>query len=84
MAHYSELRCSRCKNITSKELLTVKKSVFHPLGAPKKTIKSVVIDWLCESCLAVDPDYVREPYTGPGNTSAALQRVREGRVVDQE
>jgi hypothetical protein len=82
VAHYQEHRCSGCDNITSPELLTVKKAVFYPKGQPKKTVKSVVLAWLCEACLEKDPDFNRPPYSGPGHTSPALQRVREDRVVE--
>lgn len=80
MAHYQEYRCSGCGNITSPELLTGKKVVFYVLKTPKKTVKSVTIAWLCEACVAIDPDFVRPAYSGPGNTSPALERVRKDEV----
>lgn len=79
MPHYSNDNCSRCGNITSPELLTIKRVQFMARDKPTKVIKSRTTEWLCEPCLALDPDWNREAYTAPGHTSPGLERVRASR-----
>lgn len=82
MPHYTDERCSSCDKITSPELMVVKTVMFTERKNRKKIVKSRVVAWLCEACCAADPDFTAEPYSGPGHKSAALERAREGRVVE--
>lgn len=81
MPAYADNKCTKCGNITSPELLTVKQVNFSPRTQRKKISKSRVVAWLCEGCLANDPDFNLEPYKAPGMTSAPLERVRTGDVI---
>ena len=81
MPHYSEDRCSGCGKLCSPELLTIKRATFSARTASSKIIRSRVMAWLCESCLAIDPDWNRRAYSSPGMTSEALERVRNGDVI---
>lgn len=77
MPHYSDYRCTKCNQPTLKALLTVKKVVFSPIGAGTKITKSRTVEWLCNECLELDPDWNREKFNGsPGLKSPALERVR--------
>lgn len=82
MAHYTEDRCSKCGNKTSPELLMVKRVQFLARVNLRKVLKTRVVAWLCEPCLDKDEDYNREAYTAPGHTSAPLERVRSGEVLE--
>lgn len=82
MPHYSEDKCTNCGQMTSPELLTVKRVQFLPRTAATRVIRSRSTDWLCETCLEKDPDWNRPAYRGsPGMTSPALERVREDKVL---
>lgn len=82
MPHYSEDRCSVCGNLTSPELLTVKRVNFSPRTKSNKVIRSRTMSWLCEGCLERDEDWSRPAFKGaPGMTSPALERVRNNEVV---
>lgn len=77
MPHYSEYKCTECKQVTLKKLLYAKKVVFSPIGAGTKIIKSRTVAWLCNECIELDPDYQREAFNkSPGLKSPALERVR--------
>lgn len=77
MPHYSTYKCTGCNQVTLKELLTVKKVVFSPIGAGTKITKSRTIAWLCNECIELDEDWQREAFSGsPGHKSPALERVR--------
>jgi len=65
--------CTKCgKDVPDRDRLTVKKASFHTMGARAKTIRSRVIHWLCPDCLKVDPDWNREPYQDPTESSTAV------------
>ena len=81
MSFYSEPRCSGCNQITSLELLAIKQVSFLERTKRGKVIKSRVVAWLCEECMEADPDFQLPPYSGPGNTSAPLERVRKDEVL---
>lgn len=76
MSGYSSERCTECGNLTSPELLTIKRVAFFARTQSSKTIKSRTTGWLCEKCRDKDPDWNREAYTAPGHTSEPLERVR--------
>jgi hypothetical protein len=82
MPHYTDEKCSSCGKITSPELMVVKTVNFTERKNRKKIVRSRVVAWLCEGCCAVDPDFTAKAYSGPGHTSAALERVRDGRIVE--
>lgn len=78
MPAYADERCTECGKICSKILLTSKRVQFVGLDNPKKVLKSRVKDWLCEACLAKDPDWNLEAYeAAPSHKSPGLERVRE-------
>lgn len=79
MAHYTEDKCSTCGKYCSPELLTIKRVQFVPKDNPRKILKSRSVLWQCESCRDKDPDWNREAYSGPGNRSEPLERVRDAR-----
>jgi hypothetical protein len=81
MPHYSSDRCSGCGNITSPELLTIKRATFSPRLKSTKTVRSRVVAWLCEGCLDKDEDYNREAYSSTGMKSEPLERARKGEVT---
>lgn len=77
MPGYHDERCTECTNICSKILLTAKRIQFVALENQKKVLRSRVVAWLCEDCLAKDPEWnltARE--AAPGYKSAGLERVR--------
>lgn len=76
MPDYADSRCSECGLFASPELLTIKRVQFASMENPKRTIKQRAIAKLCEKCLDADPDWHRDPYSGPNNKSAPLERVR--------
>lgn len=82
MPAYSEDRCTVCGDITSKELLTIKRVSFANRTTPQRVKRSRTVHWLCEGCLEKDPDWHREAWKGsPGMTSAPLERVRSDTVL---
>lgn len=66
MPRETDYVCSRCHTETDRELLTVKKVSFVEMGVGGRTLQSRVVAWLCPSCVKEDPDWNREPFTGPG------------------
>lgn len=62
MPQQEEYRCSRCGTPTRRDLLTVKKAVFLGMGVGAATLRSRVVHWLCDRCVAKDPDWNRPPY----------------------
>ena len=81
MPHYTTNRCTVCMNLTSPELLTVKRTSFSPRSEPSKVIRSRTTAWLCQSCIKKDPEWNLPAYKGaPGMTSEALERVRNDEV----
>jgi hypothetical protein len=80
MPHYTDYRCTVCRQVTLKQLLTVKKAVFQPLGAGAKIIKSRTVAWLCNECVELDPEYMLEAFNAPGHKSESLERVRSLRA----
>ena len=83
MPAYHEDRCTQCKLLTSPILLTIKRVVFSAADQPRKHVKQRAVAKLCEKCLAQDPDWNREAYSGPNNKSAPLERVREAQRGEQ-
>lgn len=82
MPHYSENKCTRCGNICSAELLTIKRASFSSRTTPNVVKRSRTTDWLCETCLEGDPEWNLPAYKGaPGMTSPALERVRNNQVI---
>lgn len=57
------LACSKCKRVTPRHLLLVKKALFTGMGSGAKTHRARVIAWLCPDCTKQDPDWNAEPYT---------------------
>jgi len=78
MPHYSDLKCSKCKQLTSKERLVCKRVVFVPHGSTK-TLKSRARDWLCLTCLEEDADWNAAAYSNAGHKSSAQERIKERR-----
>lgn len=77
MPHYHDERCTECNNICSKILLTAKRIQFVAVENQRKVLKSRVTAWLCEDCLAKDPDWNLDPRAAaPGYRSPGLERVR--------
>lgn len=54
--------CNRCRRVTPRHLLVVKKVLFTGMGAGAKTHRARVTDWLCPDCTKEDPDFNRETY----------------------
>jgi hypothetical protein len=81
MSFYSEDRCTGCNQLTSPELMVTKQVNFLERTRRGKVIKSRVVAWLCEECTEADPDFQLPAYSGPANTSAALERVRRDEVL---
>ena len=81
MSFYTEDRCTGCDQITSPELMVIKQVNFLERTKRGKIIKSRVVAWLCEDCTEKDADFNLPAYSGPGNTSAPLERVRRGEVL---
>lgn len=54
--------CSRCGSHSQRELLTVKRVQFVEMGEGATTKRSRVLEWLCPSCLAQDPDFLRDAF----------------------
>lgn len=81
MPSYASEACTNCGQITSPELLTIKRVQFAARSQPAKIVKSRTVLWLCEKCLALDPEWNLPAYKGaPGMTSQALERVRKDQV----
>lgn len=65
--------CTKCgTEVEHRDRLTVKKVSFHGMGARARTFRSRVIAWLCPTCLKNDPDWKREAYTDPAETSPTV------------
>ncbi len=78
MPHYSTDRCTKCGNLTSPELLTIKRANYSPRKQPNKIVRSRTVAWLCPGCLQEDVEYNLPAYKGaPGMTSEALERTRK-------
>lgn len=67
MANSPDYVCSNCKREVPRELLTVKRATFMQMGAGARTLRSRVKGWLCEDCIAMDPDWNQEELLTPGN-----------------
>ena len=65
MPNIPEYGCTRCDKDKDREQLTVKKIMFTDMGEGARTLRSRVVDWLCDDCLLEDPDYLREKISGP-------------------
>jgi hypothetical protein len=65
MANNPHYACTRCKNPTKREELTVKKALFTEMGEGARSLRSRVVDWLCDSCLKQDTDFNREKFSPP-------------------
>lgn len=63
--------CTRCGNDTCKNLLTVKKTSFLEEGLGGRTLRSRVVDHLCPTCVASDPDWNKQPYSKPKVAASA-------------
>jgi hypothetical protein len=62
MSNLPVYRCTKCKRDCKRAELTVKKAVFLEMGEGARTVRSRVMEWLCESCLEVDPEYNKEKF----------------------
>lgn len=81
MPHYTTDRCTSCGDLTSPELLTIKRVSFAARVSPSKLTRSRTVAWLCRKCLNKDEHWNLPAYKGtPGLTSEALERVRKGEV----
>lgn len=65
MANIPNYGCTRCKTPCDRDVLTVKKALFVDMGEGASTKRSRVVDWLCQTCLKLDPDYNREKFNPP-------------------
>ena len=61
----SRYGCTRCGAATSREELTVKKSVFLEMGTGARTWRSRVTGWLCPTCVRADPDWNLPKFSPP-------------------
>lgn len=57
----NEYRCTRCgrgqEAGVDRSKLLVKKSIFTTMGRGGKTVRSRVVDWLCDGCVKQDDDW---------------------------
>jgi hypothetical protein len=60
MANIPNYVCTRCGRSPGRDSLTVKRVMFTTMGEGPRTLRSRVIDWLCDTCLEADADWHRE------------------------
>lgn len=76
MPRYHTDKCTGCGNITSPELLTIKRAVFYARTSVNKAIRNRTVGWFCETCRDADPDWNREAFNAPGHTSQGLENAK--------
>lgn len=57
--------CTRCGSQQRRSSLVVKRVQFTEMGEGAKTLKSRVVDWLCNACRESDADYLLEKFEPP-------------------
>lgn len=67
--------CTRCGLVTARDKLTVKRVMFQSMGIKFRTLRSKVVDWLCESCREQDEVWNTEKFFGtPGMVGTSKEK----------
>lgn len=61
-----EYACTRCGKMKHRDVLTVKRVMFTTMGEGSRTIRSRVMEWLCNDCVQSDKEWNLPPWKSPG------------------
>jgi hypothetical protein len=77
MPNYSDTVCGTCGHRTNPIRLYVRRVQFTKYGKSAAILRTRITDYICDTCLAKDPEWNTPPRTGPGHTSEAQKRIQE-------